>query len=169
MEAIHVIGIPIGKRLMRDREPFNMRTPTALHSVNLFMLSLYMTLECAKQAYENFRWKDGVRLWCNPVEKGPGFSDSGYAMARILWIHYLSKAYEFVDTLIMILKKNNRQITFLHVYHHSVYILIIKDCYRPRISPAMLLVQCTIFLLLFANFFRQSYLKPKRETQKKTV
>lgn len=26
-----------------------MRTPTALHSVNLFMLSLYMTLECAKQ------------------------------------------------------------------------------------------------------------------------
>ncbi len=36
----------------------------------------------------------------------------------------------------------------------SVYILIIKDCYRPRISPAMLLVQCTIFLLLFANFFR---------------
>lgn len=25
------------------------------------------------------------------MEKGPGFSDSGYAMARILWIHYLSK------------------------------------------------------------------------------
>ena len=43
------------------------------------------------QAHENFGWKNGVRLWCNPVEKGPGFSDSGYAMARILWIHYLSK------------------------------------------------------------------------------
>ena len=43
------------------------------------------------QAYENFGWRNGVRLWCNPVEKGPGFSDSGYAMARILWIHYLSK------------------------------------------------------------------------------
>ena len=155
--AADVIGIPIGKRLMRDREPFNMKTPTALHSVILFMLSLYMTLECAKQvamlqsqgcrelelqcglsgplaghrlhpgscsalglslscacmsqqwrlaaagmtnqglctpwvqAYENFGWKNGGRLWCNPVEKGPGFSDSGYAMARILWIHYLSK------------------------------------------------------------------------------
>ena len=29
------------------------------------------------------------------------------------------QAYEFVDTLIMVLKKNNRQITFLHVYHHA--------------------------------------------------
>jgi hypothetical protein len=27
--------------------------------------------------------------------------------------------YEFTDTLIMILKKNDRQISFLHVYHHA--------------------------------------------------
>ena len=29
------------------------------------------------------------------------------------------QAYEFTDTLIMILKKNERQITFLHIYHHA--------------------------------------------------
>ena len=31
----------------------------------------------------------------------------------------MSKAYEFVDTLIMVAKKNKRQISFLHVYHHA--------------------------------------------------
>lgn len=31
----------------------------------------------------------------------------------------MTQAYEFVDTLIMILKKNERQISFLHVYHHA--------------------------------------------------
>ena len=31
----------------------------------------------------------------------------------------MPQAYEFVDTLIMILKKNERQISFLHVYHHA--------------------------------------------------
>jgi hypothetical protein len=30
-----------------------------------------------------------------------------------------TQAYEFVDTVIMVLKKNNRQISFLHVYHHA--------------------------------------------------
>ncbi len=29
------------------------------------------------------------------------------------------QAYEFVDTAIMVARKNNRQITLLHVYHHA--------------------------------------------------
>ena len=31
----------------------------------------------------------------------------------------LLQAYEFMDTLIMILRKKNSQISFLHVYHHA--------------------------------------------------
>jgi hypothetical protein len=30
-----------------------------------------------------------------------------------------TQVYEFVDTMIMIMKKNNHQISFLHVYHHA--------------------------------------------------
>jgi len=40
-------------------------------------------------------------------------------MAKMIWLFYFSKIMEFVDTMIMVLKKNNRQISFLHVYHHS--------------------------------------------------
>lgn len=29
------------------------------------------------------------------------------------------QAYEFTDTFIMVLKRNDRQITFLHLYHHA--------------------------------------------------
>ena len=43
----------------------------------------------------------------------------------------------------------------------SVWLLFIKDCYRPRLSPWMLLVQCVLFFILFANFFRQAYGKKK--------
>lgn len=106
------------------------------------------------QARKNFGWDRKFTLWCNPVESGPGFSPSGKALASVLWVHYISKAYEFVDTFIMVnipvillptshatsmpvhpsnamlhhlqssvctsqvLKKNNRQVSFLHVYHH---------------------------------------------------
>ena len=39
---------------------------------------------------------------------------------RIMWGLLGSlQAYEFTDTLIMVLKKNERQITFLHIYHHA--------------------------------------------------
>lgn len=31
-----------------------------------------------------------MQLWCNQNEHGP-FSDSGYKLARVLWVHYISK------------------------------------------------------------------------------
>ena len=64
------------------------------------------------QSYRNFGWGEKFSLWCNQNDTAP-FTDreaSGYRLARVLWIHYVSKAYEFGDTIIMILKKNNRQV-----------------------------------------------------------
>ncbi|CAG8730157.1 18319_t:CDS:2, partial [Acaulospora morrowiae] len=51
-------------------------------------------------------------------------SEKGFQMAKYTWIFYFSKIFEFMDTFIMVLKKNNHQITFLHIYHHcSVFII----------------------------------------------
>ena len=44
------------------------------------------------------------------------FASSGFASAHTM---ALLQVYEFTDTAIMVLKKNNRQITLLHVYHHA--------------------------------------------------
>lgn len=54
-------------------------------------------------------------------------------MANILYIHYLSKFIEFLDTAIMIGKQNWRQLSFLHVFHHAttgfpVWWLIMRHC-----------------------------------------
>jgi len=231
--AAYLLGIPLLMRMMRDREPFQLKGVAAVHNAVLFFLSLYMAVETLRQAYRNFGWSERFTLWCNPNDPSP-FSDrsgSAYGLARILWIHYVSKAYEFGDTVIMILKKNNRQVSFLHVYHHattffpvwflvvkygpggeayyccflnsfihvlmygyyffagmgiklsiikrhitqaqmlqfltfigqSCYGLFVRDCYRPRLSYWLLLVQCVIFFALFTHFYLTNYTKkPKR-------
>jgi len=238
ISIIYLLAVPIGNRIMRDREPMKLKTFSLIHNGVLFFLSLYMAVETVRQCYANFGWATYPQ-WCNPVEprlSGPngtiGFTESGAALARVLYIHYVSKAYEFVDTLIMVAKKNKRQISFLHVYHHattffpvwwavvkygpggeawfccflnslvhvfmygyyfgaalgvkinivkrcitqfqmiqfcmfitqSVYLLFVTDCYRPRVQPYLLLVQCIIFLTLFTNFYIKSYSKPKSKS-----
>ncbi|TRY96958.1 hypothetical protein DNTS_033568 [Danionella cerebrum] len=40
-------------------------------------------------------------------------------MMNVLWWYYFSKLIEFMDTFFFILRKNNHQITVLHVYHHA--------------------------------------------------
>jgi elongation of very long chain fatty acids protein 4 len=45
-------------------------------------------------------------------------------MSDLLWVFTVSKIYEFLDTYIMILRKKDEQVTFLHVYHHaSIYVI----------------------------------------------
>ena len=118
---LDVGGVLGGKRLMKHRKPFNVKPFAVVHNAVMFALSLYMVIETLTQSYENFGWAKKFTPWGNMVEN-PGsakFSPSGYRLARVLWIHYLSKVYEFADTAIMVLKKNERQISFLHVYHHA--------------------------------------------------
>jgi len=106
---------------MKHRKPFNVKPFAVVHNAVMFSLSLYMVIETLSQSYVNFGWAKKLTPWGNMVET-PGsskFSPSGYRLARVLWIHYLSKVYEFADTAIMVLKKNERQISFLHVYHHA--------------------------------------------------
>lgn len=37
--------------------------------------------------------------------------------------YYIAKMIELLDTVFFVLKKNQHQVTFLHVYHHSVMVL----------------------------------------------
>jgi elongation of very long chain fatty acids protein 4 len=46
-------------------------------------------------------------------------------MASVLWVFYASKVPEFFDTVLMCLKQNFRQITFLHVSHLDT---AVADC-----------------------------------------
>lgn len=97
----------------RQKEPFVLRALVILHNLFCFGLSLYM---CLGIVYEAIRNK--YSLW------GNAYNPKQVPMARLVYLFYASKYIEFLDTIIMILKRNARQITVLHVYHHYSISLI---------------------------------------------
>lgn len=98
-----VFGIPLGIWVMRNREPLKVKRFAMLHNLLLFSLSLYMAVECVRQSIANFgrpspspEGAAGFRLFCNPNDAyspdgGDTFSESGLALARVLYVHYISK------------------------------------------------------------------------------
>jgi fatty acid desaturase len=60
----------------------------------------------------------GLKLACN----AHNLAEDG--MAFVLYVFYLSKVLDFADTVFMIVKNNWRQVSFLHVYHHSSIFLV---------------------------------------------
>jgi len=69
-----------------------------------------MCVEIWRQAYLG-----GYSIFSQSVDR----TSAGLPMASVLWVFYASKIPEFMDTIIMALKQNFRQISFLHVYHHA--------------------------------------------------
>ncbi|GBG25336.1 Elongation of very long chain fatty acids protein 5 [Hondaea fermentalgiana] len=93
-------------------KPFELKYLKLAHNIFLTGLSMYMATECARQAYLG-----GYKLFGNPMEKGNEAHAPG--MANIIYIFYVSKFLEFLDTVFMILGKKWKQLSFLHVYHHA--------------------------------------------------
>ncbi|KAG6557711.1 hypothetical protein Mapa_000476 [Marchantia paleacea] len=92
----------------RPKEPAILNLFVVFHNFICFALSLYMCVGIVRQAILN-----RYSLW------GNAYNPKEVQMGHLLYIFYMSKYIEFMDTVIMILKRNTRQITVLHVYHHA--------------------------------------------------
>ncbi|KAJ8954318.1 hypothetical protein NQ318_005905, partial [Aromia moschata] len=55
---------------------------------------------------------------CQPVDYSS--NSKAMRMANLCWWYYISKLSEFADTLFFVLRKKDSQVTFLHLYHHSL-------------------------------------------------
>jgi len=40
-----------------------------------------------------------------------------------MWVYFLLKIFDLVDTIFFVLRKKQNQVTFLHVYHHAGIVL----------------------------------------------
>eukprot|EP00051_Salpingoeca_urceolata_P006121 m.81401 g.81401 ORF g.81401 m.81401 type:complete len:333 (+) comp14692_c0_seq3:170-1168(+) len=107
------------------------------------VLCAYMCLAAVEQA---LKYKFGY--FCN------SFVPSRTSVADVVYIFYLSKILDFMDTVFIIFRRKWRQLSFLHVYHHFsiflVYWLLINGGYDGDIF-------LTVVLNSFIHFVMYSY------------
>lgn len=80
-----------------------------LYNIIQVMLCSYMCIEAAVRAYEG-----GYTLI-----PGNPFNQTNPNVGFILYVFYLSKILDFLDTAFIIFEKRWKQLSFLHVYHHT--------------------------------------------------
>ncbi|KAF9024688.1 hypothetical protein BGZ52_010469 [Haplosporangium bisporale] len=122
--SAYLVAVFLGVQIMKNFERFEIKTFSLIHNFVLVLISAYM---CGGILYQAYQANYG--LYGNMIDH----SVKGLPMAKMIWLFYFSKIMEFVDTMIMVLKKNNRQISFLHVYHHCSILTVTWVC--TLISP----------------------------------
>jgi hypothetical protein len=77
------------------------------------MMCAYMTVEALMLAYRNsYSWVPCI-----------AYNQVNPPVANLLWLFYISKVWDFWDTIFIVLGKKWNQLSFLHVYHHTTIFL----------------------------------------------
>ncbi|CAB3228015.1 unnamed protein product [Arctia plantaginis] len=102
-----------GPLWMANRKPFQIKNTLVVYNFAQVLLSSYMFYEHLAAGW----WGD-YSLSCQPVDYSE--SDKARRMLDLCWVYYFSKLSEFADTIFFVLRKKKSQITWLHLYHHSL-------------------------------------------------
>jgi elongation of very long chain fatty acids protein 4 len=102
-----------GMRYMSDKEPFEITSYMFVYNLYQAILNVWAFVSFVRILYEK-----SLPIWGSPVDD----SKEGYEMAFLIWIHYINKYVELLDTVFMVLRKKNMQVSFLHVYHHVLLV-----------------------------------------------
>lgn len=116
LTVMYLLIVWIGPKYMRNRQPYSCRGLLLLYNLGLTLLSFYMFYELVAAV-----WHGQYNFYCQDTHSAQEVDNK---VMNVLWWYYFSKLIEFMDTFFFILRKNNHQITFLHIYHHTTMLNI---------------------------------------------
>lgn len=98
---------------------YKLMAPRPAFSIPKAVLIFYNAAQVAINAYVAYMIAAplGGQVW------GIGNKDSP-AVRYGVFLHYLCKYMDFIDTLIIVLRKKNEQLSFLHLWHHATIGLV---------------------------------------------
>ncbi|XP_064400012.1 very long chain fatty acid elongase 4-like [Halichondria panicea] len=109
---LYILFVIYGPKFMKNRQPLEMKPLLFVFNAAIVVLYVYLTKEYIMGVLDaRYNWI------CQPVVYS--YEPEHMRIASALWWYYFSKFIEFFDTVFFILRKKDKQVTFLHVYHHA--------------------------------------------------
>ncbi|XP_059472455.1 elongation of very long chain fatty acids protein 7-like [Neocloeon triangulifer] len=139
----------LGPLLMKNREPMQLKNSMAGYNLTMVLVSAYV-------AFESFMggWGTHYRFFCHPI--GAPDDKNSLRMAKAHYVYFVSKFVELMDTVFFVLRKKYSHITFLHVYHHGVVVLMAFCSLRylpDGHGTLIVLLNSLIHVIMYAYYF----------------
>lgn len=113
-------------RLTKLFKPLDLRWPLVIHNIVCTLLSAYCVAVFAVAFTEN------GDLFSTTTNEG--------TLRHAIFIYWMTKWYELLDTVFMVLRHKKSQISFLHVFHHASVPILADYAYNQACWPAFILI-----------------------------
>ncbi|XP_017883722.1 elongation of very long chain fatty acids protein AAEL008004 isoform X2 [Ceratina calcarata] len=108
--------LKVGPKMMEKRPAFQLNSLLIAYNAFQVVFSVWLTILALKPGV-------GLLMFstkCNNSNRGPVDLELEAQVTRGAWWYFVAKIIELLDTVFFVLRKKQNQVTFLHVYHHTI-------------------------------------------------
>ncbi|XP_075971071.1 very long chain fatty acid elongase 7-like [Anticarsia gemmatalis] len=143
--------LKIGPDYMRERKPYKLQSIIAVYNVIQVFLSIFLVYACGRML---------AMYGVIPKTCVMDTDYSRYGIASGMHYYLMAKVSELLDTVFFVLRKKDRQLSFLHIYHHTLMIIVTWTAlkYEPTIHLLFLgVVNSFIHVIMYAYYGLSSF------------
>ncbi|KYQ46489.1 Elongation of very long chain fatty acids protein 1 [Trachymyrmex zeteki] len=77
-----------------------------------------------------------------------------------LWWVLMLKLFDLIETVVFVLRKKDRQISFLHTYHHAstfIYSWLMFNYFNHSFNMTSMLLNCSVHVVMYSYYFLSTY------------
>ncbi|XP_034252309.1 elongation of very long chain fatty acids protein 7-like [Thrips palmi] len=105
-----------GPAFMANRQPYNVKSIMIVYNIIQIIANAYVFISAAQL------WVSELKsITCQPIDYS--VTETTRQMANLVWMYYVLKIADLIDTVLFVLRKKGSQATFLHVYHHCAMVM----------------------------------------------
>ncbi|TMW54292.1 hypothetical protein DOY81_000647 [Sarcophaga bullata] len=150
-----------GPKWMKNRPAFQLKYIMRVYNAIQVIVNFALLIYGIPNSYGNKKFS----FSCQPVDP----TNTEPWMMRLVYVtygYYLTKYLDLFDTIFIVLRKKNQQISFLHLYHHAgmVFAVYVYMTFMPGSHSTMLgLINLFVHTVMYSYYFVTS-LKKIKET-----
>lgn len=141
--------VKCGPQYMKDRKPYDLKTFVKYYNIFQIISNAYIVTRLLSL---------GLITEMSVICSIPDFSYDPIPMQMsfLFWLTLQLKLIDLVETAVFVLRKKDRQISFLHLYHHVSTVLItwLITKYIPVVLAAfVILVNSTVHVVMYTYYY----------------
>ncbi|XP_076643514.1 very long chain fatty acid elongase 1 isoform X1 [Halictus rubicundus] len=138
-----------GPQYMKDRKPYDLKTFVKFYNIFQVVSNAYMVYKLLSLGLVT-----KISVVCSPFD----YSNNPIPLeiSFVFWLTMLLKLIDLIETAIFVLRKKDRQISFLHLYHHVSTVLLawlITKYVAVAMASFTILVNSFVHVIMYTYYY----------------
>ena len=142
-----------GPRYMKDKPPYVLRTFIRFYNVFQIVVNYLIVYHIFEAG-----WYEDCFIYC--VKPDYSFNPRPYKIAKIMWYIFMLKTFDYTETVLFVLRKKTRQVSFLHLYHHvssSMLSWMFAKYFAHGMSASLMVFNAPMHMIMYTYYLLSSF------------